>query len=73
MAAMEEAVFEEIGLYVTRRKNTVTQYIATRPILDLCERYVWRLGAWASWKWWGQEGMDLEGSKERAVDESDGE
>ena len=38
-AAMEEAGFEEIGVYITRRQNTVSQYIAARLIMDLCERY----------------------------------
>ena len=28
-AAMEEAGFKEIEVYITRRKNTVAQYIAT--------------------------------------------
>ena len=70
---MEEAGFEEIRVYITRRQNTAAQYIATRPILDLCERFVWRPGAWVSQRWWEQEGIDLEGAKERAVAESDGE
>ena len=70
---MEEAGFEEIRVYITRRQNTAAQYIATRPILDLCERFVWRPGAWVSQRWWEQEGIDLEGEKERAVVESDGE
>ena len=51
-AAIAEAVFEEIGVYVTRRKNTVEKYIATRPILDLYERSVRRPGAWVFWRWW---------------------
>ena len=44
-AAMEEASFEEIGVYITRRQNTFAQYIATRPIIDLYERSFWRPGA----------------------------
>ena len=36
--AMGEADFEEIRKSVTRRQNTVAQYIVTRPILYLCER-----------------------------------
>ena len=36
--AMVEAGFEGIGTYITRRQNTVAQYIATRPIIDFCER-----------------------------------
>ena len=27
---------EEIGVYIARRQNMVAQYIATRPIIDLC-------------------------------------
>ena len=37
-AAMEEANFEEIGVYIKKKQNTVAQYIVTRPILDLCEK-----------------------------------
>ena len=37
---MEEAGFEEVGAYVLKRQNTVAQYIATRPILDLCKETV---------------------------------
>ena len=48
---MEEAVFEEIGAYVTRRHNTVAQYIATQTILDLYERSAWRPGVWVSQRW----------------------
>ena len=36
-AAIEEAGFKEIGVYITRRQNTVAQYIVTQQILDLCE------------------------------------
>ena len=45
---MVEVGFEGIGTYVTGRQNTVAQYIATQPILDLCDRSAWRLGAWVS-------------------------
>ena len=70
-SAMEEAGFEEIRVYITRRQNTVAQYIATRPILDLCERSVRRLGAWVYQRWWNQEGLYLEEERERAEAESD--
>ena len=69
---MAESGFEEIGTYVTRRQNTVAQYIATRPILDLCERSVQRKGAWVSWRWWEQEGIDLERAREKAAAALDG-
>ena len=70
---MAEVVFEEIRVYVTRRQNMVAHYIATRPIMDLCERSVLRLCVWVSWRWWYQEGLDIEGTKEIAVSDSDGE
>ena len=47
--AIEEAGFEEIGVYIQKRQNMVAQYIATRPILNLCEQSVWRPGTWNSW------------------------
>ena len=68
---MVEAGFEGIGEYVTRRQNTVTHYIAKRPIMDLCERSTWRPGAWVYQRWWEQEHLDLEGEKNRAAAESD--
>ena len=34
--AVREAGLEGIDTYVSRQKNTVAHYIATRPILDLC-------------------------------------
>ena len=43
--AMEEIGFKEIRKYTTRRNNTIVQYIATQPILDLFERTTRRLGA----------------------------
>ena len=64
---MEKAVLEEIGAYTMRRKNKVAQYIATRLILDLCERSARRPEARVSWRWWEQPGLDLEGAKKRAA------
>ena len=46
----------------------VTQYIVTRPILDLCEPATWRPGARVSWRWWEQARLDLEGAKKRAAE-----
>ena len=43
--ALVEAGLEGIQKSVTRRQNTFAQYIATRPILDLCERATRRPGA----------------------------
>ena len=65
---MGEVGFEGIRKSVTRRQNTFTQYIATRPILDLCERATRRPGARVSWRWWEQTGIDLEGAKKQAAE-----
>ena len=70
---MMESCFEGIGEYITRRHNTVAQYIVTRPILDLCERFAWRPGAWVYRQWWYLDGLDLEGTKKRAAKELDRE
>ena len=65
---MREAGFEGIRKAVTRRHNTVAQYITTRPIMDLCEQATQRVEARVSWRWWDQEGIDLKVAKERAVE-----
>ena len=48
---MEEGGFEEITVFITRRKNMVEQYITTKLIMDICERSVQRLVAWVSRRW----------------------
>ena len=65
--AMVETCLEGILNYVTRKQNTIVQYIATRPILDLCERSTWWPGARVAQRWWEQAGIDLEGAKKRAA------
>ena len=69
---MEEAGFEEIGVYNINRQYTVTQYIVTRPIINLYEKLVRRMGAWVSWRWWEQEGLDLAGTREGGAAVEDG-
>ena len=46
----------------------VTQYIATRSILDLCEPTTQRRGARVSRRWWEQEGINLVAEKERVAE-----
>ena len=55
-----------IRTYITQRQNTVAQYIATRPILDLCEQAIRRPGAQVSRRCWEQAGIDLEGARKQA-------
>ena len=56
-----------------RRQNTVAQYIATRPIMDLCCQSSRRPGAQVYRRWWEHDGLYLGGTKKRSVAESDGE
>ena len=62
---MGEAGFKGISKSATRRQNTVVQYIAMQPILDLCERSTRRRGARVSCQWWEQAGIELEVAKKR--------
>ena len=61
----------EIRESITRRHNTVAQYIATRPIMGLCERTTQRAGEKVSWRWWKQKGIDLKTAKEWAAEALD--
>ena len=45
----------------------VAQYIATWPILDLCEETVLRSGAWVARRWWYQEVLDLEERRANSI------
>ena len=48
-----------IGVYISRRHNTVPQYISTRPIMDLClaaeQKPLMRLFR----RWWEQLNLDI--------------
>ena len=67
-----ESGFEGIGTYITRSQNMFAQYIATRLILDLCERSARRPGERMSWRWWEQDGLYVEGAK-KILAELDGD
>ena len=56
---MAEAGLQEVETYISCLQNTVTQYIETRPIMDLCLAGKRRPGARVAKRWWEQEGMDL--------------
>ena len=66
--ATKEAGFKEIRKSITNRQNTVAQYIATRPLLDLCEGTKQIGGAMVSRRWWYQKGIDWETAKARAAE-----
>ena len=50
--ALGEEGLEGMRKSITRRQNTVAQYIATRPILDLCDQATRRPGARVYRPWW---------------------
>ena len=60
--------------YVRGRQNTVTQYIATRSLLYLCEGLERAPGEQVGMWWWEQERLDLAGAREaeEAVAEEEG-
>ena len=49
---MVEAVFQEVETYIYRCQNTVTQFIATRPIIELCLAVERRQDSRAANQWW---------------------
>ena len=48
----------DIRTSIQRRQNMVAQYIATRPLLDLCEGARQKEGARVTSRWWEQSGID---------------
>ena len=60
---MTEAGLKDVETYISCCQNTVAQYIATRPIIDLCLAEKRRLGPRVSMWWWENEGLDLEGMR----------
>ena len=50
-AAIKESGFEDIGGLHHKEAYMVAQYIATQPILNLCERSVKWMGVWVSGRW----------------------
>ena len=58
--------------YIRRQQNTVSQYIATRSLVDLCEGLERSPGAIVGMWWWEQAGIGLVGSWEVAVATSEG-
>ena len=53
---------------ITNRHNTVAQYIATRPLLDLCEGAKHIGGARVTRRWWDQKWIDWETLKARLAE-----
>ena len=71
---MKEAGLTDIRTSILRNQNTVAQYIATRPLLDLCEGARAREGSKVPQRWWDQAGIDWEKAKAKGeeTDMTDG-
>ena len=63
---MKEAGLQEVENYVSLLHNTVAQFIAARPIMDLCMASERRLGSQVANKWWDQELLDLDSMRTAA-------
>ena len=56
---MDEAVLQEMDTHISRHQNTVTQFIATSPIINLCLAAYQRSGSRISQRWCKQDGVDV--------------
>ena len=66
--ATKEAGLTDVRTSINRRQNTVAQYIATRPLLDICEGAKQREGARVTLRWWDQSGIDWEKAKAKETE-----
>ena len=65
---MKEAGFKDVRTSINTRQNTVAQYIATQPTLDLCEGTAQIGGARVEMRWWDQKGIHWEKEKSRGAE-----
>ena len=63
---MAEAGFQEVETYVSLRQNTFAQFIAARPITDLCLAAERRPDSKVSKRWWDMEVLDVLGERAAA-------
>ena len=64
---MKEAIIMRIRTSILWRQNTVAQFIATRPVLGLCEGAVRQTGARVPRRWWEQTGIGCKGVREKSA------
>ena len=64
--ALNEAGVVRIRTLILRRQNTVAQFIATRPILGLCEVTERRPGTRVPMRWWEQTRIDWKAARAAA-------
>ena len=66
---MTNTGLQEVETYVSHHQNTVAQFIATRPIMDLCLVAERRPGSRVTKRWWEQDGLGVEGIRTAAREE----
>ena len=66
------AGIEELGIYILRSQNKLSQYIANRPILYLCLEAYKRPGDQVYTRWWEQVGMVIFGTRAVVMGEAYG-
>ena len=67
VGAMKEEGVVRIRMSILQRQNSVAQFIATRPILGLCEVTERRPGTRVPRRWWEQTGIDWKTAREAAA------
>ena len=65
--ALKEARVMRARTSVLRTQNTVGKFIATQPILGLCEVAERRQGTCVPHQWWDQSGIDWSLAREKAA------
>ena len=60
-AALAMVGLDEIGVYFARLQNTVAQFIAIHPIMDLCLAIERNTGMRLSRRWWEHPALDIMG------------
>ena len=64
---MKEAGVVRVRTSILQRQNTVAQFIATIPILCLCEVAERRRGTRVPQRWWEQNGVDWKSARKKAA------
>ena len=65
--SMKEAGVVQIRTSILWRQKTVAQFIATRPIMGLCEVAERRTGTLVPRRWWEKTGIDLKAAREKVA------
>ena len=71
--ALAMMVLEEIEVYISPRQNIVAQYIATRPIMELCLAAERKPGMRLSRQWWEYPALDILGIRAGRASVEEGE